>query len=58
MPPEMSAPVIIVPPILFFVLSSIGQFTHGVSYATLVNHTGTSLYFVTGSLMAEVEQGL
>ena len=35
MPPEMSAPVIIVPPILFFVLSSIGQFCHGVSQATL-----------------------
>ena len=44
MPPEMSAPVIIVPPILFFVLSSIGQFYQEMSQTTYIitaitNHT-------------------
>ena len=36
MPPEMSAPVIIVPPILFFVLSSILIYYHAYSVIGLV----------------------
>ena len=55
MPPEMSAPVIIVPPILFFVLSSIGQFCHGVSQATKNVHSSYSEVLQFGFVTVNVE---